>query len=101
MPRTVPPPDVTITRQQARRFLLAHLRLLPPRTLVGAQGALELLAALQDCLRQFCSYLGAESLTLGAKPKRDAVLKEMARAVSHPTSPGGRSAGGRRGVKSI
>ena len=61
----------------------------------------ELLAALQDCLRQFCSYLGAESLTLGAKPKRDAVLKEMARAVSHHTSPGGRSAGVRRGVKSV
>ena len=38
-------------------------------------------AALQDCLRQFCQYLGADSLKLGAEPKRDAVLREMARAL--------------------
>ncbi len=41
----------------------------------------ELLAALQDCLRQFCKYLGADSLKVGEKPKRDSVLKEMARAI--------------------
>jgi uncharacterized protein YcaQ len=38
-------------------------------------------AALQDCLRQFCQYLGADSVSLGDEPKRDALLKEMARAV--------------------
>jgi uncharacterized protein YcaQ len=41
----------------------------------------DLLAALQDCLQQFCKYLGADSLKLGEKPKRDPVLREMARAV--------------------
>jgi uncharacterized protein len=41
----------------------------------------DLLAALQDCLQQFCTYLGADSLKLGEKPKRDAVLKEIARAI--------------------
>jgi uncharacterized protein YcaQ len=40
-----------------------------------------LLAALQDCVRQFCRYLGADSLRLGARPKRDPVLRKMARAV--------------------
>ena len=41
----------------------------------------DLLPALQDGLQQFCKYLGADSLELGEKPKRDPVLKEMARAV--------------------
>jgi len=41
----------------------------------------ELLAALQACLQRFCTYLGADSLQLGEKPKRDSVLKEMARAI--------------------
>jgi uncharacterized protein YcaQ len=40
-----------------------------------------LLAALQDCLQQFRKYLGAESVKLGEKPKRDPILKEMTRAV--------------------
>lgn len=40
-----------------------------------------LLPALQDCLQQFCKYLGADSLKLGEKPKRDPVPREMARAV--------------------
>ena len=37
-------------------------------------------AALHDCLRQFCTYLGADSLKLGEKPKRDEVLREIALA---------------------
>ncbi|HET9000146.1 MAG TPA: crosslink repair DNA glycosylase YcaQ family protein, partial [bacterium] len=41
MPPTLPPPELTITRQQARRFLLAHHRLLPPRKLRGKQGVLD------------------------------------------------------------
>jgi uncharacterized protein len=41
----------------------------------------ELLAALQDCLQQFCKYLGADSLQLEEKPKRDSVLKEIARVI--------------------
>ncbi|HLW59171.1 MAG TPA: winged helix DNA-binding domain-containing protein [bacterium] len=41
----------------------------------------ELLAALQDCLQQFRRYLGADSLKLGEKPKRDFVLKEMVAAI--------------------
>lgn len=41
----------------------------------------DLLAALQDCLRQFCKYLGADSVKLGERPKRDPVLKAMARAI--------------------
>jgi uncharacterized protein YcaQ len=41
MPPTLPPPELTITRQQARHFLLAHLRLLPPRKLRGEQGVLD------------------------------------------------------------
>ncbi len=40
----------------------------------------DLLAALQDCLQQFCKYLGADSLKLGEKLKRDPVLREMARS---------------------
>jgi hypothetical protein len=34
----------------------------------------ELLAVLQDCLPQFCKYLGADSLKLGEKPKRDSAI---------------------------
>ena len=41
MPPTLPPPELTITRQHARRFLLAHHRLLPPRKLRGKQGVLD------------------------------------------------------------
>lgn len=41
----------------------------------------ELLAALQDCLLQFCKYLGADSVKMGDKPKRDLVLKELARTI--------------------
>jgi len=41
MPPALPPPERTITRQQGRRFLLAHLRLLPPRMLRGEQGVLD------------------------------------------------------------
>jgi uncharacterized protein YcaQ len=41
MPPALPPPELTITRRQARRFLLAHLRLLPPRKLRGEQGVLD------------------------------------------------------------
>jgi uncharacterized protein YcaQ len=40
-----------------------------------------LLAALLDCLRQFCTYLGVDALKLGEKPKRDSVLRKLARAV--------------------
>ena len=38
---TLPAPDLTVTKQQARRFLLAHHRLLPPRKLRGKQGTLD------------------------------------------------------------
>src|SRR5579864_6429591 len=41
MPPALPPPELTITKQQARRFMLAHLRLLPPRKLRGEQGVLD------------------------------------------------------------
>src|SRR5215471_14049180 len=41
MPASPPPPELTVTRQHARRFLLAHHRLLPPRSLRGKQGVLE------------------------------------------------------------
>ena len=40
MPPSAPPPELTVTRQQARRFLLAHHRLLPPRSLRGKHGVL-------------------------------------------------------------
>ena len=53
----------------------------------------DMLAALQDCLQHFCTYLGAESLTLGGRPIRDSVLKKMAHGVSHHTA--------RRDVKSV
>jgi uncharacterized protein YcaQ len=39
----------------------------------------ELLAALKDCVQQFCNYLGADSIALGSRVKRDAVLKEIVR----------------------
>lgn len=41
MSPSVPPPELTVTPQQARRFLLAHHRLLPPRALRGTRGVLE------------------------------------------------------------
>ncbi|HEX2712476.1 MAG TPA: crosslink repair DNA glycosylase YcaQ family protein, partial [Candidatus Acidoferrales bacterium] len=37
----MPPPELTVTAQQARRFLLVHHRLLPPRSLRGKRGALD------------------------------------------------------------
>ena len=37
-----PPPQLTIPRAQARRFLLAHQFLLPPRQLNGKVGAIEI-----------------------------------------------------------
>src|SRR5215469_11622940 len=41
MPPIAPSPELTVTRHQARRFLLAHHRLLPPRSLRGKHGVLE------------------------------------------------------------
>src|SRR6516164_1328148 len=41
MPRRLPPPALTVTGRQARRFLLSHHRLLPPRSLRGKRGALD------------------------------------------------------------
>ncbi len=41
-----PPPQLTIPRAQARRFLLAHQFLLPPRQLNGKAGAIEILRRL-------------------------------------------------------
>jgi uncharacterized protein YcaQ len=42
MPKVnLPPPSMTLTRRHARRFLLAHQRLWPPRQLRGTSGILE------------------------------------------------------------
>jgi uncharacterized protein YcaQ len=41
VPASPPPPELTITGRQARRFLLSHHRLLPRRSLRGKQGALD------------------------------------------------------------
>src|SRR3990172_5339376 len=41
-----PPPQLTISRSQARRFLLAHQFLLPPRQLNGKAGAVEIMRRL-------------------------------------------------------
>lgn len=41
MPPKVSPAEITISKDQARRFLLSHHRLLPPRGLVGKQGVLD------------------------------------------------------------
>ncbi|HWR64484.1 MAG TPA: crosslink repair DNA glycosylase YcaQ family protein [Bellilinea sp.] len=41
-----PPPQLTIPRAQARRFLLTHQFLLPPRQLNGKTGAIEILRRL-------------------------------------------------------
>lgn len=38
---TTSKPDITVTKKQAARFLLAHHRLLPPRKLRGKQGILD------------------------------------------------------------
>lgn len=38
---TLPPPSVTLTKADARRFMLAHQRLLTPRQLMGKQGVLD------------------------------------------------------------
>ena len=38
------PVELTISKQQARRFLLAHHGLLPPRKLQGKPGVLEYIA---------------------------------------------------------
>jgi uncharacterized protein YcaQ len=43
---TFPAPQLTLTRLQARRFLLAHQFLLPPRSLSGKAGAVEILRRL-------------------------------------------------------
>ena len=48
MPPSLPPPTVTITQQHARRFILTHQRLLPPRTLQGKAG-----------LQEFIQHVGA------------------------------------------
>jgi len=45
MPSSLPPPTLTLTKQHARRFILTHQRLLPPRTLQGKAG-------LQDFIQQ-------------------------------------------------
>lgn len=37
----LPPAELSISKEQARRFLVAHHRLLPPRKLVGKQGVLD------------------------------------------------------------
>jgi uncharacterized protein YcaQ len=41
----------------------------------------ELLAALRDCVQQFCKYLGANSAKLGEKVKRDIALKQVLRDI--------------------
>lgn len=41
MSPALPPPELIVSKQQARRFLLAHHRLLPPRRLQGKQGVLD------------------------------------------------------------
>jgi len=41
-----PPPQLTISRSQACRFLLAHQFLLPPRQLNGKAGAVEIMRRL-------------------------------------------------------
>ncbi len=37
----MPPAELSISKSQARRFVLTHLRLLPPRQLLGKQGLLD------------------------------------------------------------
>ena len=41
-----PAPQITLTREQARHFLLAHQFLLPPRSLSGKAGAVEIMRRL-------------------------------------------------------
>jgi uncharacterized protein YcaQ len=41
MPNNLPPTTLTLSQQETRQFLLAHQRLLPPRSLQGKAGLLE------------------------------------------------------------
>ncbi|HEV8338287.1 MAG TPA: crosslink repair DNA glycosylase YcaQ family protein [bacterium] len=43
MPPKLPPPEITVRKEQARRFLVLHHRLAPPRKLRGKQGVLDYL----------------------------------------------------------
>jgi uncharacterized protein YcaQ len=41
MPSSIPPSEISISKQQARQFLVTHHRLLPPRKLLGKQGVID------------------------------------------------------------